>query len=38
MKGKYSQDNLETYFTLFESLLAPKSNPLLAFEELYNLK
>ena len=25
---------IESYFTLFESLLAPKSNPLLAVEEL----
>ena len=25
---------MESYFTLFESLLAPKSNPLLAVEEL----
>ena len=33
-KGKYSLDKIESYFTLFESLLAPKSNPLLAVEEL----
>ena len=32
--GKYSSENKESYFTLFESLLAPKSNPLLAVEEL----
>ena len=32
-KGKYSSDKIENYFTLFESLLAPKSNPLLAIEE-----
>ena len=28
--GKYSSEKTESYFTLFESLLAPKSNPLLA--------
>ena len=33
-EGKYSLDRIESYFTLFESLLAPKSNPLLAVEEL----
>ena len=33
-EGKYSLDKIESYFTLFESLLAPKSNPLLAVEEL----
>ena len=33
-EGKYSSDKIENYFTLFESLLAPKSNPLLAVEEL----
>ena len=33
-EGKYSLDKIESYFTLFESLLAPRSNPLLAFEEL----
>ena len=33
-EGKYSLDKIETYFTLFESLLAPKSNPLLAVKEL----
>ena len=33
-----TQDDLESYFTLFELLLAPKSNPLLAVEELYILK
>ena len=37
-KGKYSEDKLELYFTFIENLLAPKSNPLLAVEELYNLK
>ena len=29
-EGKYSLDKIESYFTLFESMLAPKSNPLLA--------
>ena len=33
-EGKYSLDKIESYFTLFESLLAPKSNPLLAVKEL----
>ena len=33
-EDKYSLDKLDTYFTLFESLLAPKSNPLLAVKEL----
>ena len=33
-EGKYSSEKLESYFTLFESLLVPKSNPLLAVEEL----
>ena len=28
-EGKYSKEKTESYFTLFESLLAPKSNPLL---------
>ena len=28
-EGKYSLDKIESYFTLFESMLAPKSNPLL---------
>ena len=34
-EGKYSSENIESYFTLFELLLAPKSNPLLAVEELH---
>ena len=34
-EAKYSLDKIEIYFTLFESLLAPKSNPLLAVEELH---
>ena len=33
-EGKCSSEKIESYFTLFESLLAPKSNPLLAVEEL----
>ena len=31
-EGKYSLEKIESYFTLFELLLAPKSNPLLAVE------
>ena len=34
-EGKYSSESIESYFTLFEPLLAPKSNPLLAVEELH---
>ena len=37
-EGKYSSENVESYFTLFELLLAPKSNPLLAVEELHSVK
>ena len=37
-EGKYSSENIESYFTLYESLLAPKSNPLLAVEELHFTK
>ena len=37
-EGKYSSESIESYFTLFESLLAPKSNPLLAEEELHFAK
>ena len=37
-EGKYSSKNIESYFTLFELLLAPKSNPLLAVEELHFTK
>ena len=33
-EGKHSSEHIESYFTLFEHLLAPKSNPLLAVEEL----
>ena len=35
---KYSSKKIECYFTLFESLLAPKSNPLLVVEELHFAK
>ena len=34
-EGKYSSECIESYFTLFELLLAHKSNPLLAVEELH---
>ena len=37
-EGKYSSESIESYFTLFELLLAPKSNPLLAIEELHFAK
>ena len=37
-EGKYSSEKIERYCTLFESLLAPKSNPLLAVEELHFAK
>ena len=37
-EGKYSSEKIESYFTLFESLLAPKSNPLLAVAELHFAK
>ena len=37
-EGKYSLDKIESYFTLFKQLLAPKSNPLLAVEELHFAK
>ena len=32
-EGKYSSEHIKSYFTLFELLLAPKSNPLLAVED-----
>ena len=35
---KYSSESIESYFTLFELLLSPKSNPLLAVEELHFTK
>ena len=31
-EGNNSSEKIESYFILFESLLAPKSNPLLAVE------
>ena len=37
-EGKYSSDCTESYFTLFELSLAPRSNPLLAVEDLYLTK
>ena len=37
-EGKYSSEHIESYFTLFELLLAPRSNPLLAVEELHFTK
>ena len=37
-EGKYSSEQIESYFTLFELFLAPKSNPLLAVEELHFTK
>ena len=37
-EGKYSSEHIESYFTLFELLLAHKSNPLLAVEELHFTK
>ena len=37
-EGKSSSEKIESYFTLFELLLAPKSNPLLAVEELHFTK
>ena len=33
-EGKYSSEKIESYFILFESLLAPKTNPVLAVKEL----
>ena len=37
-EGKYYSDHIESYFTLFELSLAPRSNPLLAVEDLYLAK
>ena len=37
-EGKYSSESIESYFTLFELLLAPRSNPLLAVEDLHFAK
>ena len=36
--GKYSSDKIESYFTLFELPLTPRSNPLLAVGDLYLTK
>ena len=36
--GKYSLDKIESYFTLCELVLTPRSNPLLAVEDLYLTK
>ena len=36
--GKYSLDKIESYFTLCELALTPRSNPLLAVEDLYLTK
>ena len=37
-EGKYSLDKIESYFTLLEFWLAPKSNPLLAVKGLHFAK
>ena len=37
-KGKYSSDKVESYFSLVENILTPRSNPLLAMEELHLAK
>ena len=37
-KGRYSSDKLESYFSLVENILTPRSNPLLAVEELHLTK
>ena len=37
-KGKYSLDKIESYFTIVENILTPRSNPLLAVEELHLAK
>ena len=36
--GKYSLDKIESYFLLCELVLTPRSNPLLAVEDLYLAK
>ena len=36
--GKYSSEKIESYFTLCELALTPRSNPLLAVEDLYLAK
>ena len=37
-KGRYSSDKIESYFSLVENILTPRSNPLLAVEELHLAK
>ena len=37
-EGKNSSDSIESYFTLFELSLSPRSNPLLTVEDLYLAK
>ena len=37
-EGKYSSEKIESYFTLFELLLVPKTNPVLAVEKLHFAK
>ena len=37
-EGKYSSDKIESYFTLFENMLAPKSNTLLTVEKLRSVR
>ena len=37
-KGKYSLDKVESYFSLVENILTPRSNPLLAVEEFHLAK
>ena len=37
-EGKYSSEKIESFFTLFESFIAPKSNLLLAVEECHFAK
>ena len=37
-EDKYSSDKIESYFKLFELSLTPRSNPLLAVEDLYLTK
>ena len=37
-EGKYSSESIESYFTLFELLLTPKSNPLLAVKDIHFAK
>ena len=37
-KGKYASDKVESYFSLVENILTPRSNPLLVVEELHLTK